>query len=79
MPSLDLHCGQGHHRATVNVVEGDLLDARRDVVQAVVEERAPGVDDCRSRVRRQLEVLQLHRQGWQSQKQRGYQDKDSGN
>ena len=47
----------------VNAVEGDLLDTRRDIVQAVVEERAPDVDSHRSCIRRQLEVLQLHRQG----------------
>jgi len=35
----------------VNVMEGDLLDARRDIMQAVVEERAPGIDGHRSRIR----------------------------
>jgi len=34
----------------VNAVEGDLLDARRDVVQAVIEKKAPGVDSRRSRI-----------------------------
>ena len=66
IPDLDLRRGQGHRRATVNAVEGDLLDAHRDIVQAVVEERASGIDGRRSRVCRQLKVLQLHRLGWQS-------------
>jgi len=63
MPGLDLRQGHGHRRATVNVMEGDLLDARRDIMQAVVEERASGVDGRRSHIHRQLEVLQLHHQG----------------
>ena len=58
---MDLRRGQGHRCAAVNAVEGDLLDMHRDVVQAVVEERALGVDGRRSYIRRQLEVLQLHR------------------
>ena len=44
----------------MNAVEGDLLNTRRDVVQAVVEERASGVVGHRSRVCCQLEVLQLY-------------------
>ena len=60
MPGLDLRCGQGHYRAIVNAVEGDLLDVRQDVMQAVVKERALGIDGCRSRICRQLEVLQLY-------------------
>jgi len=60
-------------------MEGDLLDARWDVIQAVIEKRASGVDGNSGRVSRQLEVLRLHHQGWQSQKQRSYLDKDSGN
>ena len=63
MPGLDLRHSQGHHRAATNAVKGDLLDACQDIVQTVVEERALGVNDRRSRIRRQLEVLQLHCQG----------------
>ena len=66
MPGLDLHRGQSHRRATVNAMEGDLLDAHRDVMQAVIEKRAPTIDGHHSRVCHQLEVLQLHHQGWQS-------------
>ena len=50
MPGLDLRHSQGHHRAATNAVKGDLLDARRDILQAVVEERAPGIDGHRSRI-----------------------------
>jgi len=57
MPGLDLRRGQGHCRTAVNTVEGDLLDACRDIMQTVVVERAPGIDGRRSRVRCQLEVL----------------------
>ena len=46
MPSLDFRRGQGHRCATVNTMEGDFLDTRRNVVQEVVEERASGVDGC---------------------------------
>ena len=57
MPDLDLRHGQGHRHATVNAMEGDLLDARQDVRLEVVEERALGVDSHRSHVRCQLEGL----------------------
>ena len=50
-------------RAMTNAIKGDLLDTRWDVMQAVVEERALGIDRHRSRVCRQLEVLQQHCQG----------------
>ena len=61
VPGLDLRRGQGHRCVVVNVVEGDLLDVRLDIVQAVIEERALGVDGRRSLIRCQLKVLQLHR------------------
>ena len=47
-----------------NAMKGDLLDAGRDIMEAGIDEGAPSVDSIRGRVRRQLEVLQLHRQGW---------------
>ena len=56
----------------MNAIKGDLLDAGRNVMEAVIDEGAPGIDGHCSRVRRQLE-------GWRSQKQRNYQDKDSRN
>ena len=63
---LDL-CRDQHHRCTTtDAVKGDLLDMGRDIMEASVDEGAPDVDDRRSHVRRQLEGLQLHRQGWQS-------------
>ena len=60
-----------------DAVKGDLLDTGRDVVEACIDEGAPSADGIRGHVRRQLEGLQLHRQGWRSQKQRNCQDKDS--
>ena len=60
-------------------MKGDLLDTGQDIVEAGVDEGASSVDGRRSHVRRQLEGLQLHHQGWRSQKQRNYQDKDSKN
>ena len=44
-------------------MEGDLLDTGRDVMEAGVDERALSIDGRYSRVHRQLEILQLHRQG----------------
>ena len=63
MPGLDLRRCQSHRCATMNAVEGDLLNARWDIPQAVVEEGGPGVAGRSRHVCRQLEVLQLHHQG----------------
>ena len=46
-----------------DTMKGDLLDVGRDTVEASIDEGAPGVDGRRSHIRRQLEGLQLHRQG----------------
>ena len=62
-----------------NAMEGDLLNVSQDVLEMSVDEGTPSIDGVRGHVRRQLERLQLHRQGWQSQEQRNYQDKGSGN
>jgi len=51
-----------------NAVEGDLLSVGRDVFEASIDEGTPSIDGICGRVRRQLERLRLHRQGWQSQK-----------
>ena len=74
---LDLRRGQRHLRAMMDAMKGDLLDAGRNIMEPGVDEGALGVGDRRCHVRRQLEELQLHRQGWRSQKQKNYQDKDS--
>ena len=63
---LDLRHSQRHRCAMTNVVEGDLLNAGRDVLEASVDEGTLSIDGVRCRVRHQLERLQLHRQGWQS-------------
>ena len=47
-----------------NAVEGDLLNVGRDVLEASVDEGTPSIDGVRGRVRRQLERLQLYRQGY---------------
>ena len=44
-----------------------------------VDEGAPSVDCIHGHVRRQLNDLQLHRQGWRSQKQESYQYKGNEN
>jgi len=62
-----------------NVVEGDFLNEGWNVLEASDDERTPSVDGVRGRICRQLERLQLHRQGWQSQEQKNYQDKGSRN
>ena len=49
-----------------NVMEVDLLNMGRDVLEASIDEGTPSIDGVRGHVRRQLERLQLHRQGWQS-------------
>ena len=43
-----------------DAMKGDLLDMGRDVVEAGIDEGAPGIDGRCSHVRRQLEGLQLH-------------------
>ena len=52
----------------MNAMKGDLLDVGWNIMETGVDEGASGVGGRRSHVRRQLEGLQLHRQGWQSQK-----------
>ena len=51
-----------------NVVEGNLLNAGRDVLETSVNEGTPSIDGVHGRVRRQLERLQLHRLSWRLQK-----------
>lgn len=40
MPGLHLRRGQSHSRTMVNAIEGNLLDARRDVLEAVDKQRS---------------------------------------
>ena len=63
MPGLDLRRSQRHRRAVMNAVKGNLLDMDRDVLEASVNEGAPGIDGVRCCVRCQLKRLQLHRLG----------------
>jgi hypothetical protein len=59
----------------MNAVEGDLLGARQNIVEAVDEQGPPGVDGHHSRIGRHLEVLQLNRQAWQTKKSRSCQER----
>ena len=63
VPSLDLCDGQHHRRTMTNTVEGDLLNVVRNVMEASIDERAPGIDGIHGHVCHQLERLQLHCQG----------------
>ena len=63
IPSLNLCRGQRHRRAMTNTVEGDLLNMGRNVVETSIDKEATGIDSVNSRIRRQLERLQLRRQG----------------
>ena len=47
-------------------MKGNLLDTGRDVMEAGIDEGALSIDGIHGHVRRQLERLQLHHQGWQS-------------
>ena len=59
-PSLDLCCGQRYRRTVTNAVEGNLLNAGRDVLETSVNGGTPSIDGVHGRVRRQLERFQLH-------------------
>ena len=75
VPCLDLRRGQHHRRAMTNAVEGDLLSTGQDVLEASIDEEAPGIDGVYGYVHRQLERLQLRYQGQRSQKQESCQHK----
>ena len=51
-----------------NALEGDLLNIGRYVLEASIDEGTSSIDGIRDHVHRQLERLQLHCQGWRSQK-----------
>ena len=60
VPSLDLCRGQRHHRTMMNAMEGDLPNTDQDVLKTNVDRGTLGIDDVYGRVRRQLEIFQLH-------------------
>ena len=59
VPSLDLCRGQHHRRTMTNVMEGDLLNMDRDILETSVDRGTPGIDDVYGSVHRQLERFQL--------------------
>ena len=63
IPGLDLRRGQRHRHAMTNAIEGDLLNAGQNVVEAGIDEGAPSANGIRGHIRRQLEGLQLQCQG----------------
>ena len=52
VPGLDLRRGQHHRRAMMDTMEGDLLNAAQNVMEASVGEGAPSIDGVRGRIRR---------------------------
>ena len=60
---MDLRHDQRHRRAMMNAVEGDLPNVDQDVLETSIDRGTPRIDDIRGHVHRQLERLQLHRQG----------------
>ena len=63
----------------LHAMESDFLNVGQNFLEASVDEGTSSIDGVHGWVRRQLEGLQLHRQGWRSQKQESYQYKDNGN
>ena len=49
-------------------MDGNLLNTGRDVLETSINEGILSIDGIHGHIRRQLERLQLHRLGWQSQK-----------
>ena len=60
---LDLRRGQRHRCVMTNAVEGDLLNADRDILETNVDRGTPGIDSVYGCIRRQLERFQLCYQG----------------
>ena len=63
IPSLDLCRVQRHHRTVTNAMEGNLLNTGWDVLATNGHGGTPSIDGIHGHVRRQMERLQLHRQG----------------
>ena len=63
VPSLNLCRGKLHRCAMTNTVEGDLLNAGWNVMETSIDKGTVGIDAVNNHIRRQLERLQLHRQG----------------
>ena len=57
VPSLDLCHGQRHRRTMMNIVESDLPNADRDVLETSVNRGTSHIDGVRGRIRRRLERL----------------------
>jgi len=51
-PGLDLCRGQRHQCTMMDAMKGDLLDVGWNIMEVGVDEGAPGVDNCHSRIRR---------------------------
>ena len=52
MPGLDLRHDQRYRCTMMDAMEGDVLNASRNVVEASIDKGAPGIDDIHSHVRR---------------------------
>ena len=52
IPGLDLRRGQHHRCATMDAMEGNLLDMGWDVMEAGVDEGGLGIDGRHSHIRR---------------------------
>ena len=63
VPSLDLCRGQRHRCTMTDTIKGDLPNADRDILETSGDRGTPRIDGIHGRIRRQLERLQLHRQG----------------
>ena len=62
---LGVHLGDGQSNRgpVVDPMKGNLPGAHRDVLEAIRQQVAPGVQSPSGIVRRQLEGLQFHHQG----------------
>jgi len=68
VPGLDLRRSQHHRCAMTNAVKSDLLDMGQNIMEAGIDEGSPSADGFHGHIRHQLKGLQLHHQGWRSQK-----------
>ena len=59
MPRVHLGGHQGHHGPMADIVEGDLPDVHRDVLEAIHHQITPGVKGPSSVVCHQLDGVQF--------------------